>query len=527
MWHPIQKDGAYLDSIGQLFISRYGPDACDIGLLIPNLDPGVCKYRARESLLAETIITIVCAIERTAVAYVQVLHDDGVDPSRTNVEALWMYLEQLRDTIEQELKRSGLCKALEDAKAAYREETAQFDFFLEHVLTLVKAGFAKQAFFLVPFHFRSVEELRSEEFKAWFIALLSDIRISCSARVWGNTEEANENTLRVHAAFASNSVAHRKGGQATGRKATLSAAERRELFAVPMSALRVILREIGDIITKPPPRRKKTPGVLSSHDTWRWCFCLACGSFIVAEDENVQHSCPNEPLKRVQDANFPNLRRITYPHHILADPDLAPLVPQFLDLVTPIQVQDVFSVPANQALARTLFPSLDLSGLQGTIWADRNCADSQKDGQLHVAMALDLAASSLSQCPPEIWPVTAADRAKAWVKDCSPWLKGKRHVMRCAFDHFALMTRRNTTGQIDHSCPGKLLDRPFDPDTGRRAMGTRERGGPRDCGTQQSHAVTTIYDLPPEYIQRVVYTALIAPLQAAPKAPRARNNKKK
>ncbi|KAJ6593780.1 hypothetical protein B0H19DRAFT_1056252 [Mycena capillaripes] len=155
------------------------------------------------------------------------------------------------------------------------------------------------------------------------------------------------------------------------------------LQSLPTKYLCLILSAVKNIIVDPPPRQKPGFGGLSSLDTWRWCFCQTCWGLVLACNVNLKHKCVDgSDEQRVNDKEFPTLRRIIYAHNILGVPDLVPLVPKFLDIVTPVAVNQVFTFSENQALAHSLFPDLDFSNLGGTIWVDKDCTDSIEHSNL-------------------------------------------------------------------------------------------------------------------------------------------------
>ncbi|KAF7373456.1 hypothetical protein MSAN_00555300 [Mycena sanguinolenta] len=566
-WHPVSTDGVFLENIGGLIIGRYGADDHNLAIIIPNLHPGVSKYRARESILVETIITLVCAIESVALAHVQERHDRGVFVPRHDATSLRSYLIDLRTGIEADLVQKGLRVELDKVKSEYRRlaevprhlekmlfpirkrrsplsradpyeipgitrasapgapRLEQYAFIKSYLEDLFETGLVQRAHNIIPSHFRT--NFQFDEFRKWLLNLREGVRISCSARVWGNSPEARANQLRSHEAFAKNTAAHSAGGQATAAKWK----ERDEFYAIPSNRLRKIIEDTADLIKTPPPKRR-TGGSLALADTHRWCFCETCEELLIASKEDYKHSCQGAPAVYFREGMFPTQQSIVYPHDILANPDLAPLVSHSADLVTEIDVQTIFKSPKNRKIALEVIPDLDFSELQGSIWAAKD-NENMKDKTittLHVAMALDRCAESLSQCPAHLLPKTAGDKAKAWAYDSDKWLGGSKpiFVMRCEFGHFEAMEKYKGR-YFDHPCAGTEARRPVDPKTNRRIPGTCAKGGDRDCGTQQSHEVRSIRDLPPEHIRRVIYTKLVVDLQPERiiKRRKPRNNKTK
>ncbi|KAF7339434.1 hypothetical protein MSAN_02157600 [Mycena sanguinolenta] len=555
LWHPICSDGTFLDNVGRLLICRYGAEDGDLALVIPNLDPGVSKYRARESVLAETIITLVSAIDNVAVAQVQQLLDGGFPVPRDDAGRRRQYLENLRSAIEAHLADTGLRAELDKVKAAYRRHTEvarhlehmqhsvqqyksglpradpyeipfvthasasgaarveQHKYLMAYFEELVSNGLSERASVLIPFQYR--EDFKSDGYRTWFMKLKPGTRISNSARVYGNTPEAQANATRSHEALASNKAAQSAGG----RKTADNHKAKKEHLAVPQNMLQYMLQDTSDLLKKPPHRQQKD-GVLSLSHTHRWCFCPQCSTLVLAYDENHKHTCGNDTVV-IRPSYFPSLKRIIYPHDIIDDPVFAPYLPQFTDILHEITIDSIFASGSNRKLANSVFPPLDLathplpfSTFQGSIWVAKGSTDRKKNATLHVAMALDRCAESLSRCPAHLLPVTAEDTAKAWAKDVLKIVEGGLNysVVRCGWGYFGLLVP-HTGPYFDHACAGTIHRRPVDPTTNHRKMGTRSKGGDRDCGTQQSHEITTAFDLPPEYIRRLIYTKLMVPNQ--------------
>ncbi|KAJ6497733.1 hypothetical protein C8R45DRAFT_1094072 [Mycena sanguinolenta] len=573
LWHPLTVDASYLDGIGQLFICRYGPGDCDLALMIPNLDPGVSKYRSKESKLVETIITLVCALDNLALSHLQGLHDEGARVPRDDSAALRAFLEDLRSRVNNDPLATPLRAELGKAKAAYRlhSETArhleharrparatvvplsradpyeipgitrasgpadreeQFAFFVSYLQDLISGGFSDRAFSLIPFPFR--QNFPSPEFKTWFLRLKPGTRISSSSRTLGNTPEANANALRSRDALATNIDAQQKGGQNSALKSKEANAARR----TPEAVLQGILENTGNLIENPPKGRKTKPlGSIASADTYRWGFCDGCGGVIVAKDQSSTHTCDGTTdAIRVTDTRFPNLKRIVYPHDVLTEPDLVPLAPDHAEFLTRIDLASIFACPTNRAIAGKVLPAatLDqtLDSLTGYIWVDKDSVDDTEvqNATLHVAMALDRCAASLSQCPEHVLPLTASDRNRAWANECDDWLDQNHSLMRCAYGYFGILVLK-ADDYLDHSCDGTKFTRPIDSCTSQRYRGTRSKNGNNDCRTQRSHAVKTIFDLPPDHIKRFIYTTLIVPEQpepppSVPRGPRNAGGKK-
>ncbi|KAJ6532776.1 hypothetical protein DFH09DRAFT_1408288 [Mycena vulgaris] len=225
-WHPLCGHDTYVAAVGSLFIARYGPNPAHLALLIPNLHCGLAKYRPLESFLVETIILIVSAIERIALDHVQRLHDQGINPDRTDKERAWEYFRLIKAEVESDVTYVALKLELETVKGKYAQRTtvrahldslahpnpshssraspaspaaapyeipgitrtselgsarlAQLDIILAHISSLTDGGFPVDAFGLVPFHLRN--RIHSPEFRAWFLSLPAGIRISASAR---------------------------------------------------------------------------------------------------------------------------------------------------------------------------------------------------------------------------------------------------------------------------------------------------------------------------------------------------------
>ncbi|KAJ6499900.1 hypothetical protein C8R47DRAFT_267501 [Mycena vitilis] len=554
-WYPELEDDAYLDAIGGLFITKYGPTAI-LTLLIPNLHPGVSKYRPRESHLVEAIVVAVSAIERIALGHVKRMHEDGLDPDWADEQHLRQYYTRLRDAVEQEATGRGLRSYLDAVKMQYRARTGisrhlerrlnpssvtasratstapyvipgithtsplgaarqeQLDRIRAYVSSLADSGFPQQAYKIIPFHLR--DDIHTEGFSTWLLSRPPNIRVSCSSRVWGNSEAAHRAALDNQAKFGANKAAHSAGGKATAK---IREAEK-AVLDVPSTKLRRVLKECADLIKNPPLARRVHPvGSLATASTWRFAFCSTCDEFVVANDNNTTHRCEGGIIVPVKDAYMPNLERITFPHDILNHPDLAALVSHHGDILKPIQIQEIFRRPGNLEKAKAMFSKTDFAALTGAIHVAPASAHPYDDNELHLAMALDVAVSALclSQCPQRLWPTTATNRSKAWGGSTDTWLDGKRHVVTCEWGHFEILTEWPSSlgPYFDHSCVGTISKRPFAPNTNTRVSGTRVKGGDRDCGTQQSHPIRTVYDLPPEHMRRLIYTHLIAPAQTA------------
>jgi hypothetical protein len=461
-WYPKLEDETYLNSIGSLFIAQYGPDASHVTLLIPNLHSGVAKYRSREAHLVESIILSVGAIERVALGHVQLLHEAGVDPDWNNEVNLRAYFSQLKEDVERDIVARGLRSYLDNAKKQYRSRTqmsrhlerqsrptrssaasasapyvipgithtsargaarvAQLEKITLHVSSLVEAGFPEAAFRIVPYHLR--EAIHTEAFRSWFLSLLPDIRISCSSRIWGNSEEAYLATVANHTKFAANKAAHSAGGKATAEKTRAAKA----ITDHPSNKLRLALTQGSDLIKVPPSGRKERPlGSLPSHSGWRFAFCLMCSDLMLTKDNDTTHKCADGLVLPVRDKHIPSLRRLLYPHDILGNPDLTSLVPKYDDLLTEVHIPGIFTRPGNLAKAKMLFPDTDFTGLLGSIHVSPCSIDPIADNDLHLAMALDIAVVTmgLSRCPRHLWPTSATHRSKAWVGN-TDWLDGSR-----------------------------------------------------------------------------------------------------
>ncbi|KAJ6463338.1 hypothetical protein C8R45DRAFT_517063 [Mycena sanguinolenta] len=189
--------------------------------------------------------------------------------------------------------------------------------------------------------------------------------------------------------------------------------------------LQTMLQEIGDLI-KNPPSRQRVGGSISLGDTHRWCFCPNCSTLLLASEPNLKHSCPNTNNNTVfiRPSNFPSLKRIVYPHDILSNPVLASYVPNFTDVLVELTIKSIFAHKPNRKIANGIFLAatlathpLDFDSFEGSIWVAKGSADRKANATLHVAMALDRCAASLSLCPANLLPVTAKDDAKAWVND--------------------------------------------------------------------------------------------------------------
>ncbi|KAJ7462313.1 hypothetical protein B0H11DRAFT_2055061 [Mycena galericulata] len=553
-WHPTFSESEYFESVGGFFIAKYGPDSTDLTLLILNLHPGVSKYRPAESYFSESIILAVSAMERLALQIVQGWHEEKLDPDRSDEQATRSYLTNLKKAVEDAVVKTGLRKYLDNLKARYRRRShvsryleskarpsrsspssvaapspvappyeipgltntstlgtareAQLTELLAFLTYVIDGGFPKEARMFVPFHHR--DDVHSEAFRTWFLELAPGIRISYSARVWGNDEQAHQNTLNNQERFAADTAAHSRGGLTTAGK---SQAAKSLGILVPRACV-----GLADPVNAPPQWIKKFPlGSLGSQRTWRGGVCN-CGGILIAEDNNAKHECPDGRSSFIRDMHFPQLQRFIYPHDLFSEMNYVPYVPNPNPLAR-LDVQDVLARAGNVALAKTLFPETDFAPLTGSIYVSRKCADPIHDNNVHVAMALDVAvgALSLSRCPPELWPTIGADRAKAWQGHCEGWLdikpKDKKHkqhyVVTCDWGYFAVMTRYQS-GVFEHQCTGANHLRTADPATGKRIRGAQGRGGAKDCGTQRSHAVDSIYDLPPDYIRRLVYYEFIA-----------------
>ncbi|KAJ6482758.1 hypothetical protein C8R45DRAFT_1150364 [Mycena sanguinolenta] len=520
-WHPTCSDGAYLDSVGTLLICRYGRDELDLALVIPNLDPGVSKYRGRESVFAETILTLVSAIDNIAVALVQQLHDAGRmvagGPSRWSRGAAGLraeldeakaayrrhtevvrHLEHMRQPVQ---RNSPLSRAddyeipgITHASASGAARVDQYEFFITYIDELIANGLSERAFVLVPSEFR--DDIKSDGFRQWFLKLKPGIRISNSARTLGNTPEARANALRSREALPNNKAALSAGGKASAAKSKAQ----KDILAIPANMLKKMLEDTGDLI-KNPPFMQKEGGSLSLAHTHRWCVCPNCPDLVLASDQNHTHTSHRVPSR------YPGKR---------------PLLPPCSAYnPVPIIIESIFATRANRKLAKSVFSAFDLSThplpfdtFKGSIWVAKDSANPEANATLHVASALDRFAASLSRCPAHLLPATAEDYAKAWAGDVLKIVKGDQNyfVMRCAFGHFQVMSPR-TGPYFDHSCPGTYALRPVDPATGRRPVGSRYKGGDRDCKTQQWHEVKTTFDLPPEHIRRLIHRKLIVPEQ--------------
>ncbi|KAJ7468541.1 hypothetical protein FB451DRAFT_1177329 [Mycena latifolia] len=557
-WHATCTDGAYHDVIGTLLVAQYGPSPAALTLLIPNIDCGASKYRAGESALVEEILTLVCAIESVALQHVQMLHDAGINPDRTDASQTRGYFEELKDRVEFEVEEIGLRARLTATKASYHARAkisrhleaqrrptlsrgsplsrappyeipgftrtstpgpareVQLQRLLAHFDSQVQAGFPEDAFRLIPFHLR--DHVHTDEFRDWFLGLPEDIRISCSAQVWGNSAAANDRTLANQAAFAGNTAAHRKGGKATADKTRAAQA----LANAPATLLRRWIQETADPIRSPPPRRKyQSPEILASSDTWRHGECPRCSERLFAVDENAKHLCTDGTKYKIIDSVFDYLSRVAFPHHLLGHPDLRPLIPRFLDLVTELDVATIFADSDNRAQARQLFPALDFQLLTGRIYVANNCVQrTPNNTRVQIAMSLDLVAES----PPNLWPVTSAEIAKAWVGDADAWLHDDYYVVRCAFGHFGIQKPR-TGPYFDHACRGTILQRLFPQGSNTRVVGRRAKGLDRDCGTQWHHKIVDIYDLPPAHLRRHIMKFFITPHQAPPAKPKKRHSR--
>ncbi|KAJ6519867.1 hypothetical protein C8R45DRAFT_38897 [Mycena sanguinolenta] len=551
-WHPESGENAYIEAIGKLFVGRYGADDHNLALVIPNLHPGVSKYRARESILVETIMTLVCAIENVAVAQVQQLHDAGVVVPRDDPGRLRKYLEELRDAIEAQLAGIGLRTHLDEAKAAYRLRTdvarhleqtqrpaeqpnsrlpsaepfeipyvthasasgaarvAQYEFLIGHFDELIANGLSARAFAQIPSQFR--DDFKTDGFRNWVMNVKPGVRFTNPARVYGNTPQAQANASRAHQALANNKAAQSAGGRKTVEKSKA----KKDHLAIPTNMLRHMLENIGDLI-KQPPHMQKEGGVLALAETNRWCFCPQCSAVILACEENHKHTCGGNTIAVIP-SNFPTLTRILYPHDIIDNPALQPHVPPFDDILDEITIESIFASPANRNLANGAFTALDLlcdplpfSSFTGSIWVAKDSADREENARLHVAMALDRCAASLSQCPADLFPVTAEHHAKAWGKDILKPARGELpySVVKCSWGYFGLLVP-HTGPYFDHACAGTIHRRPINPANNTRIMGSRTKGGDRDCGTQRFHET---FDLPPEFIRRLVYRELIVPEQ--------------
>ncbi|KAF7337707.1 hypothetical protein MSAN_02244200 [Mycena sanguinolenta] len=479
MWHPSVPDHTYLNRVGQPFVGRYGRDECDLALVVPNLHPGVSKYRSKESRLSETIMTLVIAVDHVALAHVQKLHDTGVSVPRHDAAGLRQLLDQLCKAIEDELVERGIRAALDEAKSAYRLQmevprhienvqrsvylrtspvsraeafeipgltnaSARGDARLEqhlhivnHVCNLISTGLTQRGFIFVPFQFRAT--FPCDGYRDWFLKLTPGSRISAAARVYGNTPEAHESALRSQNALATNTAAQSKGGQVTAIKQKAQAADRAAERRDPSTMLRLMVELTGNLITRPPKHRRAEPlGSLASAQTHRWGTCGVCQAMIVASDGNDTHLCTGEKVVRITDTNFPSCQRIVYPHDILADPKLAPLVPNWQETVTEIRITDLFRSASNQQIALDVLPDVDLSSLTGSIWVANDSVNTNvhQNAVLQVAMALDRCAESLSQCPMADRPADATERAKAWSGNVpQAMVSGKRAIFDFAPDH--------------------------------------------------------------------------------------------
>ncbi|KAJ7737122.1 hypothetical protein B0H16DRAFT_1466391 [Mycena metata] len=552
-WYPQLDHDNYQPSIGQLFVAQYGPEPTSLLLFTPNIDVGAAKYRPDESYCVETIVMCVSAIERIGLALIQALHDAGVDPDWDDATNLCAYLEKLKEDVEREVTARGLCQYLDDAKMQYRTQArisrhlqklshpprasptiisrsepyeipgithtsargparvAQLATIVDYIESLKSSGFPGAADHIIPFHLR--DAVGTPEWNKWFHDLRPGIHISRSAGIWGGTEEVFLNTVRNHERFAQDTAAHSAGGKATKAK-------REAVLGTPSKRLLESVGGVSDLVKKPPPRRRSSPlGSLPGHANLRLGFCTACTGFPLARDNNAKHTCTDGTKTPIRDSHVDNLMRIIYPHDIINNLELTTLLPEnYEEVVVPLEIDEIFKRPGNSVKVRTLFPKMNFTGLCGHVYVSPNSTDPIKDNSLHLAMALDVAvgALSLSECPQFLWPMTSTNKSKAWAGKTKDWLDQSNHVVICDWGHFEILHQMNVRENafFAHDCLGSKAKRLIDPHTNRRVTGARKKkGGDSDCGTQQSHHILSIYDLPPDHIRCLVYNELVAKYQ--------------
>ncbi|KAJ7468392.1 hypothetical protein B0H11DRAFT_1920957 [Mycena galericulata] len=552
-WYPLSTDGSYLQSVGNLFIVPYNEDAAALALLIPNFHSGVCKYEPALAYLAEKIIHLVGMIEHVALALVEDLTVQGVIPNRSDPNLAWEYFESLRQAIEVKLATTDVRTQLENTKQQYSclartsrklrtlktdysntvaapdtvaapyiipgitESTprgaprvAQYHIIMELARSLMKGGMNPDPYHLIPFQFR--EDIFGSACMEWFMSREENIRYSAAARAYGGSLKAHENSLAGQQRFAADTAAHSRGGFAATEVLRAKRKEREDS--------REKLRKIAEVISEPLRVRKgqKPNGNHSTVDDNPYGLCPHCGAWILGIDQNCYHKCePNSSPVKLTEDNIPSLIRLLYVHDIYNNEELASYLPSLTDLrLRRLPTQEIMDRSGNMDVLLTTFPGADVSRVES--WPSIYVRADDVDEDIEFTLAVDSILPMLSTCPSDFVPINSKQRGAPWGSCRAPpdeWI-GK-HLLRCDFGTLALVNPP-LQHHYDHACSQTAqrenAERQEKQCLGLKYSQNKSAGGPRDCGTQQATPITSLLQLPSEYLRRYWFHKRIFPIMA-------------
>ncbi|KAJ7477044.1 hypothetical protein B0H11DRAFT_2234996 [Mycena galericulata] len=527
-------------SVGNLFIVPYNEDAAALALLIPNFHSGVCKYEPALAYLAEKIIHLVGMIEHVALALVEDLRVQGVIPNRSDPNLAWEYFESLRQAIEVKLATTDVRTQLENTKQQYSclartsrklrtlktdysntvaapdtvaapyiipgitESTprgaprvAQYHIIMELARSLMKGGMNPDPYHLIPFQFR--EDIFGSACMEWFMSREENIRYSAAARAYGGSLKAHENSLAGQQRFAADTAAHSRGGFAATEVLRAKRKEREDS--------REKLRKIAEVISEPLRVRKgqKPNGNHSTVDDNRYGLCPHCGAWILGIDQNCYHKCePNSSPVKLTEDNIPSLIRLLYVHDIYNNEELASYLPSLTDLrLRRLPTQEIMDRSGNMDVLLTTFPGADVSRVES--WPSIYVRADDVDEDMEFTLAVDSILPMLSTCPSDFVPINSKQRGAPWGSCRAPpdeWI-GK-HLLRCDFGTLALVNPP-LQHHYDHACSQTAqrenAERQEKQRLGLKYSQNKSAGGPRDCGTQQATPITSLLQLPSEYLR--------------------------
>ncbi|KAJ7499441.1 hypothetical protein FB451DRAFT_1549066 [Mycena latifolia] len=427
------------------------PEPTSLALLLPNFDCGVSKYEPGLAYLAEEIIHLVGIIEQVALRTQEELRLMDLTPDRADPEACWEYFETLRDAIELKLTTTGIRARLEAVKLQYSRSAevsrhlrtlkadysntvaapdtvaapyeipgitqcqpkghlrvAQYEEIMSLARLLARGGMNLDPYHLIPFQFRN--DMFGEGYKDWFFSRDDHIRISASAKAYGNSQAAYDKAIAGQQRFAAD---------------------------------------------KPEASAKL----------------------------------------KITEELFPSIIRLSFLHDIFNNPLLSTLIPSLSSVgLRQIAVQEVMERPGSLDVLLKAFPGAQISRI--VQWPSIYVrATDPPDSDLELNLAIDSILPMLSTCPSSHLPTDAKQRGAPWGSTrAAPEHWVGKHLMRC--DYGTLARRQEKTQKNSFLAT---------------AMSRIAELGPRDCQTQNAFIVTSLLQLPPEYLRRFWFQTRIFP----------------
>ncbi|KAF8210614.1 hypothetical protein K438DRAFT_2011953 [Mycena galopus ATCC 62051] len=354
----------------------------------------------------------------------------------------------------------GITHALGEPDSDDRK--AQFAFLREQYYIRLRRHANPDPFHLLPFGM----EPFGIEMQKWFYKRRNGVRFSNSACTFGSDESSSARALATQVKFAQNTAAQSLGGH---RSTAILCEKKGETVAH-------CVRQLADWQNFTLGVHPDTGSCLG--EGWRWAICDDCHDVVIANFGNSQHECQIfQDKKPVLDVNFPSLKLLRYLHNVFEEPELAAQLDigfEHFELVR-VPVRDVLSRPQNTELVAKELPGLDLAST-GELYVYRCAKNEVKTEWLEATLAVDTSLHLVSTCPLELSP-TLAPRGDAKL--------------------LCLHTCRRTRNLLES-----------DPTMNIKS---NVAGGPRNCGTELVHRISTLFDLPSVYLGARWFTKHVVP----------------